>query len=32
VGEALAHLNLLWLAGQLGRQLDAHGVFRFSAA
>jgi hypothetical protein len=32
VGEALAHLNLLWLAGQLGRQLDAQGVFRFSAA
>jgi glyoxylase-like metal-dependent hydrolase (beta-lactamase superfamily II) len=32
VGEALAHLNLLWLAGQLGRQLDAQGVFRFRAA
>ena len=32
VGEALAHLHLLWLAGQLRRQLDAQGVFRFSAA
>jgi glyoxylase-like metal-dependent hydrolase (beta-lactamase superfamily II) len=31
LGEALAHLHLLWLAGELTRSLDADGVIRFSA-
>ncbi|MDO8299726.1 MBL fold metallo-hydrolase [Lacisediminimonas sp.] len=31
LGEALAHLHQLWLAGSLVRTQDEHGVFRFSA-
>lgn len=31
MGEAVAHLNLLWLAGRLLRQRDADGIYRFSA-
>ncbi|CAH2785172.1 MAG: MBL-fold metallo-hydrolase superfamily [uncultured Paraburkholderia sp.] len=31
MGEALAHLHLLWLAGTLKRTHDADGVMRFSA-
>ncbi|WP_343630043.1 MBL fold metallo-hydrolase [Roseateles sp.] len=31
MGEAVAHLNRLWLAGTLTRTLDADGVYRFSA-
>ena len=31
MGEALAHLHWLWFAGQLTRQLDADGIYRFSA-
>ncbi|MGF6753099.1 MBL fold metallo-hydrolase [Paraburkholderia sp. GAS42] len=31
MGEALAHLHLLWLAGELKRQHDQDGVIRFSA-
>lgn len=31
VGEALAHLHLLWLEGGLQRQLDEKGVLRFKA-
>jgi len=31
MGEAVAHLNHLWLGGQLRRSLDADGVYRFSA-
>ena len=29
MGEALAHLNLLWLAGELERLEGADGVVRF---
>ena len=29
MGEAVAHLNLLWLAGKLERRLDIEGVYRF---
>jgi glyoxylase-like metal-dependent hydrolase (beta-lactamase superfamily II) len=29
MGEAIAHLNALWLAGKLERRLDEEGVFRF---
>lgn len=32
MGEALAHLHWLWLAGQLQRVLDAGGVHRFQLA
>jgi glyoxylase-like metal-dependent hydrolase (beta-lactamase superfamily II) len=32
LGEALAHLHLLWLAGNLTRTQDKDGVIRFSAA
>ncbi len=32
VGEALAHLHLLWFQGRLARQRDADGVMRFAAA
>ena len=32
MGESVAHLNALWLAGQLTRRLDADGVYRFSTA
>jgi len=31
VGEALAHLHLLWHQGRLRRELDAQGVWRFRA-
>ncbi|HMN92203.1 MAG TPA: MBL fold metallo-hydrolase [Hydrogenophaga sp.] len=31
MGEAIAHLHFLWHGGQLRRQADADGVFRFSA-
>jgi hypothetical protein len=31
MGEALAHLHLLWLSGELKRLVDADGVIRFSA-
>lgn len=31
MGEAVAHLNALWLAGRLRRSLDEDGVYRFSA-
>ncbi|MCV2369779.1 MBL fold metallo-hydrolase [Roseateles oligotrophus] len=31
MGESVAHLNALWLRGQLRRSLDADGVYRFSA-
>ena len=30
LGEALAHLNLLWLAGELVREQGADGVIRFT--
>jgi glyoxylase-like metal-dependent hydrolase (beta-lactamase superfamily II) len=30
MGEAIAHLNALWLAGSLRRSLDEDGVYRFS--
>ncbi|MDR3396077.1 MAG: MBL fold metallo-hydrolase [Pandoraea sp.] len=30
VGEALAHLHMLWRAGELKRERDAKGVWRFS--
>ncbi len=29
MGEAVAHLNYLWLRGELGRERDAEGVWRF---
>ena len=32
MGEALAHLHLLWLGGQLKRVLDKDAIYRFSAA
>ncbi|QPF75702.1 MBL fold metallo-hydrolase [Roseateles sp. DAIF2] len=32
MGESVAHLNALWLAGKLRRQLDADGIYRFTAA
>ena len=32
MGESVAHLNALWLRGDLVRRLDADGIFRFSAA
>ncbi len=32
MGEALAHLNLLWLEGRLKRVVDAAGVHRFAPA
>jgi glyoxylase-like metal-dependent hydrolase (beta-lactamase superfamily II) len=31
MGEAVAHLHLLWFTGQLRRQRSAEGVFEFSA-
>lgn len=31
MGETVAHLHLLWLAGQLRRTVDAQGVYRFGA-
>jgi len=32
MGEAVAHLHCLWHAGQLVRQRDARGVWRFTSA
>ena len=32
LGKAVAHLNLLWLSGQMLRTRAADGVYRFSAA
>lgn len=29
LGEALAHLNLLWLDGRMQRTMDSEGVYRF---
>ncbi|MBX9611337.1 MAG: MBL fold metallo-hydrolase [Burkholderiales bacterium] len=31
MGEAIAHLHALWFEGQLQREQDASGVYRFSA-
>lgn len=31
MGESVAHLNALWLAGTLERRLEADGIYRFSA-
>jgi glyoxylase-like metal-dependent hydrolase (beta-lactamase superfamily II) len=31
MGESLAHLNALWLRGELKRQLDDDGIYRFAA-
>jgi glyoxylase-like metal-dependent hydrolase (beta-lactamase superfamily II) len=31
IGEAVAHLHWLWMAGELRRERDAQGVWRFSA-
>jgi glyoxylase-like metal-dependent hydrolase (beta-lactamase superfamily II) len=30
LGEAVAHLNLLWLSGQMRRERGADGIYRFS--
>jgi glyoxylase-like metal-dependent hydrolase (beta-lactamase superfamily II) len=30
MGESVAHLHALWLAGRLMRRLDADGIYRFS--
>ncbi len=32
LGEAIAHLHLLWHAGELRREVDEAGVFRFRPA
>jgi glyoxylase-like metal-dependent hydrolase (beta-lactamase superfamily II) len=32
MGEAVAHLHLLWFEGRLSRSLDSDGVYRFSVA
>jgi len=32
LGEALAHLHLLWFDGRLDRWLDSEGVYRFAPA
>ena len=32
MGEAIAHLNALWHAGQVRRQLDADGIYRFQSS
>ena len=32
MGEAIAHVNALWLAGDLRREVDGDGVMRFTAA
>jgi glyoxylase-like metal-dependent hydrolase (beta-lactamase superfamily II) len=32
MGESIAHLHALWLAGKLVRRLDAQGVYRFTTA
>jgi len=31
MGEAVAHLHVLWQSGQVQRQLGADGVYRFHA-
>ena len=31
MGEAIAHLHLLWFDGTLSRQVDAQGKYRFSS-
>ena len=31
MGESIAHLHRLWFAGQLRRERDAEGIYRFSA-
>jgi glyoxylase-like metal-dependent hydrolase (beta-lactamase superfamily II) len=31
MGEAVAHLHMLWYEGKLQRSLDVHGVYRFSS-
>ena len=31
MGESVAHLNALWLAGRLRRELGADGIYRFAA-
>ena len=30
MGESIAHLNALWLAGKLVRRFDDDGVYRFA--
>ena len=30
MGESIAHLNALWLAGRLERRLGEDGVYRFA--
>ena len=32
MGESIAHLHALWLAGRLARRLGEDGIFRFSSA
>ena len=32
MGESVAHLHALWLAGKLTRRLDADGIYRFTTA
>jgi hypothetical protein len=32
MGESIAHLNALWLRGELKRELGDDGVLRFSPA
>jgi glyoxylase-like metal-dependent hydrolase (beta-lactamase superfamily II) len=32
MGEAVAHLNALWLGGQLSRTVDGLGVYRYTAS
>jgi glyoxylase-like metal-dependent hydrolase (beta-lactamase superfamily II) len=32
LGEAIAHLHLLWFAGRLQRRLSADGIYRFSCS
>ena len=32
MGESIAHLNALWLAGRLRRRLDDDGIYRFAPA
>ncbi len=32
MGESVAHLHMLWLGGQLRRELGADGIYRFSRA
>jgi glyoxylase-like metal-dependent hydrolase (beta-lactamase superfamily II) len=30
IGEAVAHLHILWYEGKLQRRLDSHGIYRFN--